>query len=72
MKTSGDPEFHGEQLTMMGMDLMSAGSDVRTQNIFLIVYFCYFQTTSTTLLWTVLYLVLNPEVQERCYQEVSS
>ena len=27
-------EFHGEQLTMMGMDLMSAGSDVRrTQNL---------------------------------------
>ena len=33
MKTSGDPEFHGEQLTMMGMDLMSAGSDVRIQNL---------------------------------------
>merc|ERR1719193_85862 len=55
MKTSGDPEFHGEQLTMIGMDLMSAGSD----------------TTSTTLLWTVIYLVLNPEVQERCYQEIN-
>merc|ERR1719177_59561 len=40
---------------MMGMDLMSAGSD----------------TTSTTLLWTVIYLVLNPEVQERCYQEIN-
>ena len=34
MKTSGDPEFHGEQLTMMGMDLMSAGSDVRDQKPF--------------------------------------
>ena len=30
MKTSGDPEFHEEQLTMIGMDLMSAGSDVRS------------------------------------------
>ena len=71
MKTSGDPEFHGEQLTMVGMDLMSAGSDVRTQNPFPYFYF-HAQTTSTTLLWTVIYLVLNPEVQERCYQEVSS
>ena len=71
MKTSGDPEFHGEQLTMMGMDLMSAGSDVRNQNLFSSIYL-YSQTTSTTLLWTVIYLVLNPEVQERCYQEVSS
>merc|ERR1719429_374186 len=32
MKTSGDPEFHEEQLTMIGMDLMSAGSDVRSQS----------------------------------------
>ena len=29
MKTSGDPEFRGDQLTMMGMDLMGAGADVR-------------------------------------------
>ena len=72
MKTRADPEFHGEQLTMMGMDLMSAGSDVRDQNIFLIIYFHFLQTTSTTLLWTVMYLVLNPDVQERCHQEVSS
>merc|ERR1719270_1587499 len=36
------------------MDLMSAGSD----------------TTSTTLLWSVLYLVLNPDVQEHCFQEI--
>merc|ERR1712032_988509 len=55
MKTSGDPEFRGDQLTMMGMDLMGAGAD----------------TTSTTLLWTVIYLVLNPEVQESCYQEIN-
>jgi len=55
MKTSGDPEFHEEQLTMIGMDLMSAGSD----------------TTSTTLLWSVLYLVLNPDVQEHCFQEIN-
>ena len=68
MKTSGDPEFHEEQLTMIGMDLMSAGSDVRSQsqtqhNVLL-------QTTSTTLLWSALYLVLYPKVQEHCYQEV--
>merc|ERR1712032_420043 len=55
MKTSGDPEFRGDQLTMMGMNLMGAGAD----------------TTSTTLLWTVIYLVLNPEVQESCYQEIN-
>merc|ERR1712062_571998 len=41
--------------TMIGMDLMTAGSD----------------TTSTTLLWSVLYLVLNPEVQEHCFQEIN-
>ena len=68
MKTSGDPEFHEEQLTMIGMDLMSAGSDVRSQNQTEVNLL--FQTTSTTLLWSVLYLVLNPEVQEHCYQEV--
>ena len=28
MKQGGDPEFHREQLVMVGMDLMSAGSDV--------------------------------------------
>jgi len=54
MKNTNDPEFHKEQLVMIGMDLMSAGSE----------------TTSTTLLWVVIYLVLYPEVQERCYEEV--
>ena len=69
MKTSGDPEFHEEQLTMIGMDLMSAGSDVREVRIKANLIF-FLQTTSTTLLWSVLYLVLNPEVQEHCFQEV--
>merc|ERR1719509_614553 len=54
MKEGGDPEFHQEQLVMVGMDLMGAGSD----------------TTSTNLMWTVLFLATNPEVQERCHQEV--
>jgi len=53
MATAADPEFHVEQLVMVCADLMGAGSD----------------TTSTTLMWGVLYLALHPEVQARCHQE---
>jgi len=49
-----DPEFCKEQLIMIGMDLMSAGSE----------------TTSTFLMWSVLYMVLYPEVQEKCQLEI--
>ena len=49
-----DQEFCIEQLIMICMDLMSAGSE----------------TTSTTLMWSVLYMVLYPEVQDRCFLEI--
>ena len=54
MKNNPDPEFCKEQLVMIGMDLMSAGSE----------------TTATTLIWVILYLVLYPEVQEKCHKEI--
>ena len=28
------------------------------------------ETSSTTLLWAVMFMVLNPEVQEKCFQEI--
>ena len=49
-----DQEFCIEQLIMICMDLMSAGSE----------------TTSTTLMWSVLYMILYPEVQDRCFLEI--
>jgi len=51
---TGDPEFSTEQLVMVVFDLMAAGAE----------------TTSTTLLWIVQYMVLYPEVQEECYREI--
>ena len=56
MKKNPDPEFCKEQLVMIGMDLMSAGSE----------------TTATTLMWVVLHLVLQPEVQECCFKEIQA
>lgn len=47
-------EFSEEQLIMTCFDLMAAGAE----------------TTSTTLLWIIEYLVLYPDVQEKCYQEI--
>ena len=54
MKKNPDPEFSTEQLVMIGHDLMSAGSE----------------TVATTMNWIILYLVLYPEVQEKCYREI--
>merc|ERR1719347_298644 len=54
MKSNPDPEFNKEQLVMIGHDLMSAGSE----------------TVATTLNWIILYLTIQPTVQERCYQEI--
>jgi len=54
MRTTEDSEFHEEQLVMIGMDLMGAGAE----------------TSTTTLRWAVLYLVLYPQVQQRCFSEV--
>eukprot|EP00091_Calanus_sinicus_P014080 TRINITY_DN31434_c0_g1_i1.p1 TRINITY_DN31434_c0_g1~~TRINITY_DN31434_c0_g1_i1.p1 ORF type:complete len:123 (-),score=17.30 TRINITY_DN31434_c0_g1_i1:61-429(-) len=39
---------------MIGMDLMAAGSE----------------TSSTTLMWIILYLVVHPDVQEKCHKEI--
>ena len=54
IKKKTDPEFCEEQLIMIGFDLMSAGSE----------------TTASTLVWAILYLVLHPSVQDRCYEEI--
>ena len=54
IKNNPDNEFCKEQLVMIGMDLMGAGSE----------------TSSTTLMWVILYLVLHPDVQENCYKEI--
>ena len=46
--------FNIEQLSVMCLDFFMAGSE----------------TSSTTLLWAVMYLSLNPEVQEKCWNEI--
>ena len=50
----GRPGFEKEELVLIIFDLFAAGSE----------------TTSTTLRWAVLYLILNPEIQRRCQQEL--
>lgn len=45
-----------KQLTVVMADLFLAGSD----------------TTSTTLAWTILYLVTHPEVQKKLQAEISA
>ena len=54
IKNNPDPEFCKEQLVAIGIDLMGAGSE----------------TSSTTLMWAVLYLVQYPTVQEKCFKEI--
>ena len=51
-----NPNFDQECLEITCLDLFKAGAE----------------TSSTTLLWIVLYLVRYQEVQEKCYQEVLS
>lgn len=46
--------FNIEQLSVMCLDFFMAGSE----------------TSSTTLLWAVMYLCLNTEVQEKCWKEI--
>ena len=55
MKMNPDPEFNFDQLVMLGHDLISAGSE----------------TVATTLNWIILYLTINPDLQEKCYQEIA-
>ena len=55
MRRTGNPEFSKLQLTMICLDMFGAGSD----------------TSSSTLSWCVLYLTLYPEMQARCYQEIT-
>ena len=50
-----NPEASEEQLTMVCFDLIAAGAE----------------TTSTTLLWIIEYMILYPDVQEKCYAEIS-
>ena len=53
-RRSGHPDFSEDQLIMLCLDLFSGS----------------FDTTSSTLCWTVLYLSLHPGVQERCHDEI--
>merc|ERR1719483_650733 len=50
----GKNGFHKKQLAIIAMDLFAAGSE----------------TTSTTLRWAILYMVLSPEVQTKCKEEI--
>lgn len=52
----GTKNFDQEQLELVCLDLFKAGAE----------------TSSTTLLWCVLYLTQYSEVQEKCYDEISS
>nr|AIL94133.1 cytochrome P450 CYP3041A2 [Tigriopus japonicus] len=53
-KESGDANFHKEQLVTVCLDFFQAGAE----------------TSSTTLTWFVMFMALNPDVQERCFQEI--
>ena len=54
MRENSDSSFNDEQLVVVCLDLIEAGTD----------------TTSTTLLWSVLYMGLYPEIQKRCQVEI--
>ena len=49
-----DPNFDREQLVMLCVDLFQAGAE----------------TSSTTLVWAVLFMALHPKVQEKCQEEI--
>lgn len=51
---AGSSSFNDEQLVVVCLDLIEAGTE----------------TTSTTLLWSVLYMALHPRVQEKCQAEI--
>ena len=54
MRENADSSFNDEQLVVVCLDLIEAGMI----------------TTSTTLLWSVLYMALYPEIQKRCQVEI--
>ncbi|XP_048035070.1 cytochrome P450 2B15-like isoform X1 [Megalobrama amblycephala] len=53
-KSNEDSTFHEENMVMSVADLFQAGTD----------------TTSTTIRWGLIYLTQNPDVQERCHEEI--
>ena len=54
MRADAFSSFNDEQLVVVCLDLIEAGTE----------------TTSTTLLWSVLYMALHPRVQEKCQSEI--
>ncbi|KAG1960698.1 cytochrome P450 2B4 [Pimephales promelas] len=53
-KSNEDSTFHEENMIMSIADLFLAGTD----------------TTATTIRWGIIYLTQNPDVQERCHEEI--
>ncbi|NP_001003582.1 uncharacterized protein LOC445188 [Danio rerio] len=53
-KSNKDSTFHDENLVRSAADLFEAGSD----------------STATTIRWGLLFLIQNPDVQERCHEEI--
>ncbi|XP_051737047.1 cytochrome P450 2B15 [Ctenopharyngodon idella] len=53
-KSNEDSTFHEENLVMSTADLFLAGTD----------------TTSTTIRWGLIFLIQNPDVQDRCHEEI--
>ncbi|XP_043086156.1 cytochrome P450 2B1-like isoform X2 [Puntigrus tetrazona] len=53
-KSNEDSTFHEENMVMSTADLFLAGTD----------------TTSTTIRWGLIFLIQNPDVQERCHEEI--
>ncbi|TRY67985.1 hypothetical protein DNTS_035548 [Danionella cerebrum] len=53
-KSDEDSTFHEQNMVMSVADLFLAGSD----------------TTATTIRWGLIYLTQNPDVQERCHEEI--
>ena len=54
MRENADSSFNDEQLVVVCLDLIEAGTD----------------TTSTTLLWSVLYMALYPKIQKMCQEDI--
>ncbi|KAK7129358.1 hypothetical protein R3I94_017536 [Phoxinus phoxinus] len=53
-KSNEDSTFHEENLVISAADLFQAGTN----------------TTSTTIRWGLIFLIQNPDVQERCHEEI--
>ncbi|XP_073678981.1 cytochrome P450 2B15-like [Garra rufa] len=53
-KSNKDSTFHEENMMMSTADLFLAGTD----------------TTATTIRWGLIFLIQNPDVQERCHEEI--